>query len=98
MPIDYGRWVSRTWDIFSRYRVLWLLGLVAAVISGVGGIFQTVAQSASPTINFDGSLDSNYINFVFDAACIGFVITTVLSFIGAVAQAASIQTTDEIAR
>src|SRR6476469_5490678 len=88
MPIDYGRWVSRSWEIFSRYRVLWLLGLIAGIVSGFSGGYSTVVQGVQPNFQTGDTTAGPALGGFFALACVGALVLLVLSFIAAAAEAA----------
>jgi hypothetical protein len=95
MAIDYGRLISRTWEVFSRNRVLWLLGLIVALTSGnFSTNFDYNNTSGSRVQEF---LDQ-YGSVLLALGCGAFIIGIIFSFISAAGEAALVATTDHIER
>ncbi len=94
MPIDYGRLISRTWEVFSRNRVLWLLGLIIALTSGS---FNTSFTNNMNGSNFQDFFD-RYGGLLTTLGCVAIILAIVFSFVRAAGEAALIATTDHIER
>jgi hypothetical protein len=102
MPIDYGRLVNRTWEIFSRNRVLWILGLIAALTSGGNSsssfnFNQGTGTSGGTLPDFNLFLEQ-WGGLIFCLACGLFILAIILTFVNAAAEAGMIATVDQIER
>ncbi len=98
MPIDYGRLISRTWEVFSRNRVLWLLGFIVALTAG-GGINSQFNYSSSSNSGTDfQQFADQYSGLLIGLGCLALIAAIVFSFISAAGEAALIATTDHIER
>src|SRR5690349_9248806 len=97
MAIDYGRLISRTWEVFSRNRVLWLLGLIVALTAG-----NFSSQFNYNTSSSSGSQVQEFLNqygsVLIGLGCVAFIIGIIFSFLGAAGKAALVATTDHIER
>ena len=102
MPIDYGRLVGRTWEIFSRNRVLWILGLIAALTGGSSGgsnfNFNTSTSGTSGNVPDFNLFWEQWGGLIVGLACGLVILAIVLSFINAAAEAGMIATVDHIER
>ena len=101
MPIDYGRLVSRTWEIFSRNRVLWILGLIAALASGSTSSLnfnQSTGSSSSGDLPNFAPFWEQWGGLVIGLGCGLIILAIVLSFVNAAAEAGMIATVDHIER
>ena len=110
MPIDYGRYVARAWEVFSRNRVLWWLGVVVASLSGVLAAFSI----AVPFLFLGAFMDPAFVESdaavdfevfwaqwggVFGAfACLLVILTFLLSWVSAGGEAALAAATDHVER
>jgi hypothetical protein len=95
MPIDYGRLVSRTWEVFSRNRVLWLLGLIIALTSG--GVNTSFNYSSNNSSEFQDFFQ-RYGGLLLGLGCVALIVGIIFTFIRAAGEAALIATTDHIER
>jgi hypothetical protein len=97
MPIDYGRLVSRTWEVFSRNRVLWLLGLIIALTSG-GFNSQFNYSTSSNNVTEIRDFFDQYGGLLLTLGCIALIVGIIFTFIRAAGEAALIAATDHIER
>jgi hypothetical protein len=94
MPIDYGRLISKTWEVFSRNRVLWLLGLIVALTSGSYNTSFTNQMNGTDLQDFF----DRYGGLLTTLGCVAIILAIVFSFLRAAGEAALIATTDHIER
>lgn len=102
MSIDYGRLISRSWQITWQNRALWLLGLIIALTSGGGGSsnFNMRGSGQAP---FAGNMDfatfwARYGVLIIIGILLLIVIGIALTFVRAAAEASLIAAADRIER
>src|SRR3712207_9352302 len=108
--MDYGRYVTRVWEVFSRNRVLWWLGMVVALLSGVIsmmsiglpfmliGVFADAAfLPDEPSVDFATFL-AQWGGFIGTVGCVTVILSFILSFVSAAGGAALVAATDHIER
>ena len=108
MPIDYSRFVGRGWHIFSRNRVLWLLGLVVALgttaiapLALLGNLAPLpLLRQAGSTGEFPSpaALWDQWSGVLIGGSVILGVVLLALGFVSAGGEAALIATVDRIER
>src|SRR5438552_3354822 len=101
IAIDYGRLISRTWEVFSRNRVLWLLGMIAA-FGAASGNFNFNSGTSGQTNPYSGGdmqeLVARLLPLFGLVICDGLILALVLSFVRAAGEAGLIASTDQIER
>lgn len=97
MPIDYGSLITRSWQIAWRQRVLWVFGLIIALLSSSANLRTNNVNLQNTNFNVEQFLARNAVLLIAGALLI-VAIAIVLSFVRALAEASLIEATDQIER
>ncbi len=98
--MDYGRVLSRAWEISWRYKALWILGFLVALASGSGGGGSSYRFAADELRNFNNfpsiPMSPNLSGLLVGLGCLALIVGIVLFVLSLIARAGLIAAVVEV--